>query len=1710
MSASIDEKVVRLKLENAGFKAGITSAISSLKNLSESLKMKGGVKGLEGVKTAASKVNFSEMQNGIEQTSSKFSMLEGIATVALGNIAAKFAMIGGNAVKSLTLDGVIDGFREYELQLNSVQTILANTKSKGETIKTVNSALDDLNTYADKTIYNFGQMTSNIGLFTAAGVGLKESVGAIKGLSNLAAASGVGATEASRAMYQLSQAIASGTVKLMDWNSIQTAGLGGDIFKNALMDTARAHGVAVDSMVAKHGTFRESLSEGWLTADIMNETLMLMTDEIENLSDAELLAKGYTQENIDQMRDFAKTAEDAATKVKTFTQLIDTVKEAVGSGWAQTWRILVGDLEQAREFWTPISNAINGFIDRMSASRNAIAQAFVDAGGRTKVIETLGNLFKAVANPLKAIKEGFDAVFSGPSGEALADTASKVADFTKKLLLSEESLTTLKNASITVFSALKTVLNFLKAVGAGVFGVFKAFSPIFRPIISLLKAFVRALAGASDTMSSFEGSFSGVSDGISDGAAKISQALSTIKTIVKDTFSGWLDSAEKTKEDTDSLGNKLSRLAKVFEPITSLFKSTGDSIGKMFNNGDLLPWAYLILIGTGIYKAFTKIKDVFSDMKGGFGLSDLFDSVKGVVDSFAKKNMAKTLLIGAGALAILAGSLWLLSKVPGDKVATVSVALGVIVAAMVGLMKGLDVVKVGPGLAKKLFAVVVIALALGVVAAALAPLGRLDQDGMERAMAAMIIMSGVLIGVSQLVNKLPKPSKSAVATFVVYGAIAYAISGLGKTVAKLGEMDLKSLGKGTAATSAILAALGLFQRFAGGKKPTGFLGGTGYVMMAFAIYLIGKSVSKLGELDLGTLAKGVGAAGAIMLAMGVMSRISSSTSGFSGFGNAAMFVATGYALKEIGQVIMDLASLDLSSGYNAVAMMGLIMAELTAAIFFMQKSGGGFGAAATVGALGYAVGEISNAIKLLGEMPIEDAAQGVGALGVILAELVVAMRFMQGGVLSGGAIALVATSMDDLAEALKKFSEMNWQDAAQGLITMGVGLAIIVGAGKMAQGAAMGLFTLSMAMVAIGGGVALFALGLKLISEALTSMSTIPIAGIVTGIIALVVVIAVFAAMVYILAPIAPLVVAVSFAFLMFAAGLWLAAEAFETVANTFIGIIQAIIAVSSDVVSLLSQFGELILTMFNGLVEAVISLLSGLANVITSLLSGIADSIVTILQGAADAVSTVIQSIGDAIGTVAESVGNAVSGVFDSASGLVDSIKGLLETVASTVDSLVTSLGRLGTELPKAGQGVKTFVDTVSEVSLIDTAKAAAVAKAMGDMADPLTNFGNAANVAKTGSAGLVNILVGLVSGLTTMSTSISGIGTGVSSELTAVSMSIASAAPMIGSGMIIIATTITNGSTMISTSLSSVSRIGTGSFTLLAAAIQVGGASVSAAFTTTTMAVARFVAVMSLQMNNVVNVFKMGATAATQAVRSMSQAIQAGMSSASTAAASGIASLSHSIVGGLRSLSGAAYSAGYSVGANIVSGVTNGINANRSAAISAAGSMATAALNQAKANLAIHSPSREFYKVGNFIDQGMANGISENADAPIGAVRSLSQSVMSTADKILGDTLDDFNPTITPVIDSSELRKGASDISKIFGSRSVGFGRLSGDAQLVAASRNNSSQNSSANGTSGGVNNYINYTQNNTSPRALDDYEIYRQTRRQVESLKRSLRDK
>ena len=482
--ATIDERVVSLKMNNKQFLSAIRESASSMDKLRESLKMDNAADGLRRVGEIARNTTLGDLARSAVDAASNMSVMQGIGVAALGGIGAA-AIDAGKSILQQMIQPAIDGFKEYETQINAVQTILANTSQNGTTLDEVNAALDELNSYADKTIYNFTEMTNSIGTFTVAGIGLNDATNAVKGFSNMAALSGANATQAAGATYQLAQAMSSGVVKLQDWMSLEHAGIAGKQFQDALIETARIMDTGVDAAIEKQGNFRLSLQEGWLTSEVMLQTLKVMTND---LSEAQIMEMGYSEEQASRLKDLAQRAGDSATQIRTFTQMIGTWQEAMGSNWAETWRILIGDFNQAQTLFTAVGNWVGGVINDMSMARNDFLKGFVALGGREEILRSLLNLFKATVKVLGQVGQAFSKVFLNASPEGLYRIVKAFADFTEKLIITDNFADKLQWTFQGLFSVFHILWTVISEVGQVIFTVAAHIIGAFFPAVTGLNS----------------------------------------------------------------------------------------------------------------------------------------------------------------------------------------------------------------------------------------------------------------------------------------------------------------------------------------------------------------------------------------------------------------------------------------------------------------------------------------------------------------------------------------------------------------------------------------------------------------------------------------------------------------------------------------------------------------------------------------------------------------------------------------------------------------------------------------------------------------------------------------------------------------------------------------------------------------------------------------------------------------------------------------------------------------------------------------------------------------------------------------------------------------------------------------------------------------------------------------------------------------------
>ena len=374
MSSSIDQRIVEMQFDNAQFEKGISTSLKSLDNLEKGLKLDGASKGLQSVANAANSMNFDGLQSGIYAVQQKFSALEVIGITALQRITNQAISAGAALVNSLSMDQISAGWSKYGAKTKATQTLVA----QGNALEDVNKQMEQLNWFTDETSYNFTDMQENIAKFTATGKGLEESVTAMEGIALWAAASGQNATTASRAMYQLSQAMGAGVMRKEDYKSIQNASMDTDEFRQKCLDAGVALGTlkknadgTYKSLMANSKAFNKSqfaehlTDDAWLTSDVMMRVYNDYAKAVDQIytyvqdkADAgEIIT---TSEAIEAMGDkvdaFGLKVFKAGQEARTFDDAIDSVKDAVSTGWMKTFELIFGDAEQSTKLWTDLAN----------------------------------------------------------------------------------------------------------------------------------------------------------------------------------------------------------------------------------------------------------------------------------------------------------------------------------------------------------------------------------------------------------------------------------------------------------------------------------------------------------------------------------------------------------------------------------------------------------------------------------------------------------------------------------------------------------------------------------------------------------------------------------------------------------------------------------------------------------------------------------------------------------------------------------------------------------------------------------------------------------------------------------------------------------------------------------------------------------------------------------------------------------------------------------------------------------------------------------------------------------------------------------------------------------------------------------------------------------------------------------------------------------
>lgn len=1027
MAKNVEKRIVQMEFDNKNFERNANQSMSTLERLKRHLEFKGAEKGFENIKRASENLKLDTRIGGsLEKVKVGFSAMGVVGATVLSNLTTSAMNLGSKLVSALTIDPIKMGFSEYEMQINAIKTIMANTKFKGTTMDQITSALDELNTYADKTVYNFSQMTTNIGRFTAAGVDLDKSVRAIKGLSNLAGMSGANANQVNSAMFQMSQMLSAGYMMTMDWNSLVNANMAGEQLQKAITETARLRGVAIDQMIADKGSFKATLEEGWLTSDIFLDTLDKFSGD---MTEAQLAQMGYTEEQIQGILELGRTAKAATTEIISFTQLMDTTRESMQSGWTKSWMHVLGGYDAAKDMWTGVYKSLDNIIQKSADARNKIIEDWAAAGGRVSMINSFKNIFEALKNVIVPIKEAFRDLFPRKTGEQWASISKSIEKFTHSLILSKTNMENLKNTFRGIFTVIKVIIEPLKLLTGLVLKLAGGALHVIANVLLTIGGFMGKIVYNINQLITKTGLIQKLADVtkkintfITEQAHKLADLISKWDLVTKATnlFNKTLQFIKPyAKEAFDFLKDVFTVLADKIKNAIEKVKNMNFEFKSLKELGSILKDIFVAL-GDRIKERFEPIGDLFKRITNS--AKEMGNSGKESLDKFSDKvsntkfkfdfdidfkAIGKTIYDG-----IKKGLIWVRDRISNIEFSDVAdgINAGIFGAFVLGLKKFIDsltnlnkshlgiiggikdilttVKNVLEEYQKSIKADVIskIAKSIALLAGAVFVLSLVNSDKLQNGVMALTTIMGALAGAFYILDKIDFDGAAKVSAVMI--SLGIALTFMAGATKMLAGLDVDSMKQGIIGLIFVVGILSVFLQSISGldapiKKSTGTMLGLGITLVMFS-----GVIAIFGKMKFTTLLQGlfgavsiVGVLGVFVISLGLLNKQKGTLEKSKGTLlsiAAVVFVMSG--------VVKSLGKLDIGQALIGIGLIGLMLTEIGMFVKYvdstkaqnMDKIGKLFSKLST------SIWILSFAIKRVGELDIVSAIQGMSMIVIFM------------------------------------------------------------------------------------------------------------------------------------------------------------------------------------------------------------------------------------------------------------------------------------------------------------------------------------------------------------------------------------------------------------------------------------------------------------------------------------------------------------------------------------------------------------------------------------------------------------------------------------------------------------------------------------------------------------------------------------------------------
>lgn len=1299
---TIENEVVKVTLDPKGLNDGVKSSMRYLDELKKAFSFDKAVSALSNLQRSSDGVKFNTMSESIGTVTTKLSTMGIVAATVISNITTSVL----NSVKSfgntLVFEPIMTGLQEYETQMNAIQTILANTASAGKTLDDVVGALDELNLYADRTIYNFTEMTNNIGKFTAAGVGLETSVSAIKGIANLAAISGSNSQQASMAMYQLSQAISSGTVKLQDWNSVVNAGMGGKMFQDELVETAKSYGYVMDEITNGNKSFRASLEDGWLTSSVLLGTLQKFTGDI---TEEMMRENDYTEDEIRRLTDLATLANDAATKIKTFTQLKDTLSEALQSGWAESWRYIIGDFEGAKEFLGEIGDILGAVISKSAETRNTILRIWNQFGGRDTAIAAITISLKELIKNLGIVGAAFKVVFPA-SMASKAGTLNRISEGIHKLAMSMRlgivEGNQLKRTFVGVASLFDIFRMVLVAVSKPIFALIKSLSP-------MAGGFLETTASVGDAIFAFRNLLKSTTI-LDDKVALIVEKLKIFGGKLSELKQKFLDLnvvkkisdriKEITREDVINFFYRLKDTLVIFKNWLVKVGIAAVGLGRSFLSLNVIQrigeslkqvnWKNFLALVEKVKVGIETVKEKFKEFRES--LSWVSDGVKNLIDSFKNSDFVTGILAAIDrfkarrAMAELAKVSSGMADV-SDKTEKIKSIFEKVKEAFTKVLPFFN--KIGTAVKEGIVSIIDGLEGTGAEFNFDTLIGLITSGlGVSILLAIKKILDGSLISSildkffgedSALIKSITGAFDSVRDTLVTFQnslkadmllKIAIAIGVVTASIIALSFIDTDKLVRSSAAIALTLTALFGATGVMGKLDLKGSLSsGAMIIAISAALLILSSAMSNLMDLKPEELTASLIAIGIALGEMIYSMKALDKSSGANILKKAVMLKVISMALVVLAEAVGKFGNLDLQVLIKGMAAVLVALIGLTGAVKFLSSENNKQLFEASIGILiiSGALYVLTESVKEFGNLKPDILKQGLLVIGMLLLGFVAFSQAVDGRKMleASAGIALVAVTLQFLVDSIAELGAMSWDEVVRGLVGIGGALAIIALAANLMGSSLTG----AIAIVVISASLIVLAKALEILGNLSWDQLLVALA-------ALAGVFVIFGLAGLVLGPLIPVFLALAGALallgvgvLALGAGLMFAALGLTMLAasGTAVGGVITVLgnAIADTLPGLATAMGEGLVNFVNVIVEHAPELYAAGQTLFLGFIQSITDTI-------PQAVEMILGMVMAVLTAIAEAAPDFVQKGFDILLAFLQGIEDNIEEVVSTTLKII------------------------------------------------------------------------------------------------------------------------------------------------------------------------------------------------------------------------------------------------------------------------------------------------------------------------------------------------------------------------------------------------------------------------------------------------------